>query len=60
MNMCEQIILYFSVYVLLYRIYSDSQVGTLSLCHNKGVDNVNEIIELDHDVEGMEEVLNLP
>ena len=35
-------------------------MGTLSLCHNKGVDNVNEIIELDHDVEGMEEVPNIP
>ena len=35
-------------------------MGTSSLCHNKGVDDVNEIIELDHDVEGMEEVLNLP
>ena len=35
-------------------------MGTSSLCHNKGVDDVNETIELDHDVEGMEEVLNLP
>ena len=60
MNMCVQIILYFSVYVLLYRIYSGSQVGTSSLCHNEGVDDVNEIIELDHDVDGMEEVPNLP
>ena len=58
--MCVQIILCFIVYVLLYRIYSDSQVGTSSLCHNEGVDIVNETIELDHDVEGMEEVLNLP
>ena len=60
MNMCVQIILCFSIYVLLYRICSDSQVGTSSLCHNKGVDDVNEIIELDHGVEGMKEVPNLP
>ena len=55
MNMCVQIILCFSVYVPLYRICLDSQMGTSSLCHNEGVDNVNETIELDHDVEGMEE-----
>ena len=35
-------------------------MGTSSLCHNEGVYDVNETIELDHDVEGMEEVLNLP
>ena len=35
-------------------------MGTLSLCHNEGLDDVNETIELDYDVEGMEEVLNLP
>ena len=35
-------------------------MGTLSLCHNEGVDDVNETIELDHDVEGMEEVPNIP
>ena len=60
MNMCVQIILCYFVYVLLYRICFDSQVGTSSLCHNEGVDDVNETIELDHDVKGMEEVLNLP
>jgi len=60
MNMCAQIILCFSIYVPLYRIYSDSQVGTSSLCHNEGVDNVNETIELNYDVKGMEEVPNLP
>ena len=54
MNMCVQIILCFSVYVPLYRIYSDSQVGTSSLCHNEGVDDVTETIELDHDVGGIE------
>ena len=60
MNMCVQIVLCFSVYVPLYRICSGSQVGTSSLCHNESVYDVNEIIELDHDVEGMEEVPNLP
>jgi len=35
-------------------------VGTSSHCHNKDVDDVNETIELDHDVEGMEDSLNLP
>ena len=57
---CVQIILCFSVYLPLYRICSDSQVGTSSLCHKEGVDDVNEIIELNHNVEGMEEVPNLP
>ena len=55
--MCVQIILYFSAYVLLYRIYSDSQVGTSSLDNIKGV---NETIDLDHNVEGLEMVSNLP
>ena len=58
--MCVQIILCFFVYVPFYRICSDSQVGTSSICHNKGVDDVNEKIDLDHDDEGLEEVLNLP
>ena len=35
-------------------------MGTSSLCHNEGVDDVNETIDLDHDVEGMEEDPNLP
>ena len=60
MNICVQIVLCFSVYVSLYRIYSDSQVSTSSFCHNESVDDVNETIELDHNVEGMEEVPNLP
>ena len=60
MNMCVQIILCFFAYVSLYRICSYSQVGTLSLCHKEDVDGVDETIELDHDVEGMEEVSNLP
>ena len=57
MNMCVQIILCFSVYVPFYRICSDSQS---SLCHNEGVDEVNKTTELDHNIEGMEKVLNLP
>ena len=60
MNMCLQIVLCFSVYVLLYRICFDSQVGTSFLCHNESVVDVNETTELDHDVEGMEEIPNLP
>ena len=57
---CVQIVLCFFVYVPLYRICLDSQVGTLSLCHNEDVDVVNKTIELDHSVEGMEKVSNLP
>ena len=34
-------------------------MSTSSLCHNEGVDDVNETIDLDHDVEGLEEVPNL-
>ena len=60
MNMCVQIILCFSVYVPFYRIYSNSQAGTSSYCHNEDIDDVNEMIELDHDVEGLEEILSLP
>ena len=60
MNMCMQIILYFSIYIPLYRICSDFQVGTSFHYHNEGVDDVHEIIKLDHDVEGIEEVPNLP
>ena len=60
MNMCVQIILCFSVYVSLYRICFDLQVGTSSFCHNEGVDDVTETTELDHDPEGTEEVSNLP
>ena len=35
-------------------------MGTSSLCHNKGLKDVNKAMDLDHDVEGLEEVLNLP
>ena len=51
--MCAQIISCFLVYVLLYSICFDSQMGTSPLCHNEGVDDVNETIDLDHDVEGL-------
>ena len=55
-----QIVLYFLVYVPFYRIYSDAQVGTLSYCHNKDIDDVNETIKLEHNIEGLEEILSLP
>ena len=60
MNMCVQIILCFFVYVPLYRLCSNSQVGTSPLCHNEGVDDVNVTINLVHNVERLEEVPNLP
>ena len=60
MNMCVQIILCFSIYVPFYRICSDSQVGTSSYCHNEDIDDVNETIELDHDVKGLKEIPSLP
>ena len=60
MNMCVQIILCFLIYVSFYRIYSDSQAGTSSCCHNEDIDDVNETIELEHDIEGLKEILNLP
>ena len=55
-----QIILFFSVYVLFYKIYSESQESTSSLYHNEDINNVNETIDLDHDIEGLEEVPSLP
>ena len=60
MNMCVQIVLYFLVYVLSYRIYSNSQVSTSSCCHNKDVDDMNERTELERDIEGLEEISSLP
>ena len=60
MNMCVQIVLCFLVYVMFYRIYSDSQVGTSSCCHNEDIDDVNETIEPKHDIEGLEEIPSLP
>ena len=35
-------------------------MGTSSLSHNEGVDDVNKTIKLDHNIKGMEKVLNLP
>ena len=43
-----------------YRIYSNSQVGTLSCCYNEDINDMYETIELEHDIEGLEEILNLP
>ena len=59
MNMCVQIVLCFLVYVLFYRIYSNSQAGALFYCYNKDNNDMNETIELEHDIEGLEEILNL-
>ena len=59
MNVCVQIVLCFLVYAPFYRIYSNSQVG-ISCYHNEYIDDVNETVELDHDVEGLEEIPSLP
>ena len=58
--MCAQIILSFSVYVPFYRIYSNSQAGTSSYWHNEDIVDMNETTKLDHDIEGLEEILSLP
>ena len=60
MNMCVQIVLCFLVYVSFYRIYSNSQAGTSSHCNNEDIDDMNETIELEPDIEGLEEILSLP
>ena len=60
MNMCVQIVLCFLVHVPFYRIYSDSQAGTSSCYYNKDIDDMNETIELEHDIKGLEEILRLP
>ena len=60
MNMCVQIVLCFLVYVPFYRIYSNSQAGTSSCCYNEDIVDTNETIELEHDMEGLEEILSLP
>ena len=60
MNICVQIVLCFLVYVLFYRIYSDSQAGTSSCCHNENIDDMNETTKLEHDIEGLEESPSLP
>ena len=58
--MCAQIIFCFLVYVLFYRIHSNSQASTSSCCYNEDIDDMNETIELEHDIEGLEEILSLP
>ena len=60
MNMCVQIVLCFLVYVPFYRIYSNSQAGTSSCCYDEDIDDTNETIELEHDIEGLEEIPSLP
>ena len=35
-------------------------MGTSSCCHNKDIDDMNETIELDHDIEGLEQISSLP
>ena len=57
--MCVQIVLCFLVYVLFYRIYSNSQVATSSCCYNEDIDDTNETIELEYDIERLEEILSL-
>ena len=58
--MCVQIVLCFLVYVPFYRIYSNSEAGTWSLCYSEDIDDINETIELEHDIEGLEEISSLP
>ena len=55
-----QIFLCSLVYVPFYKIYYDSQAGTSSCCRNEDIDDMNKTIELDHDIEGLEEILSLP
>ena len=55
-----QIVLRFLVYVQSYRIYYNSQTSTSSCYHNEDIDDINETVELDHVVEGLEEIPNLP
>ena len=60
MNICVQIVLCFLVYVPFYRIYSNSQVCTSSCCHSEDIDDMNETVELEHDIVGLEEISSLP
>ena len=60
MNMCMQIVLCLLVYVPFYRIYSNSQAGTSSYCHNDDINDMNEMIELEYDIEGLKEIPSLP
>ena len=57
MNMCVQIVSCFLVYVLFYRINSTS-AGASSCYFNEDIDDTNEIIELEHDIDGLEEILS--
>ena len=60
MNMCVQIFFCFLVYIPFYRIYSNSQAGSLSCCYNEDIDDTNGTIELEHDIEGLKEIPSLP
>ena len=40
--------------------HSNSQANTSSYCYSKDIDDMNETIELEHDIEGLEEILSLP
>ena len=60
MNMCVQIVLCLLVYVPFYRIYFNSQAGTLSCCYNKDINDINETTKLEHDIKGLEEIPSLP
>ena len=55
-----QIVLYFLIYVPFYRINSNSQASTSSYCYNEDIDDMNKTIELEHDIEGLEEIPSLP
>ena len=41
-------------------IYSNSQASTSSCCYNEDIDDTNQTIKLEHDIEGLEEILSLP
>ena len=60
MNMCVQIVLCFLVYVPFYKIYSNSQASTTSHCDNEDIADMNETIELEHDIKGLKEISSLP
>ena len=53
------IVLCFPIYILFYRINFDSQAGTSSCCHNEDIDHMNETVELEHDIVGLEEISSL-
>ena len=35
-------------------------MGTSSCCYSEDINDMNETIELEHDIEGLEEISNLP